>query len=113
MFNVHNNSLNIFIMKTNLLKGSSASIWRSLFLMLFALPLFSVAINAQTTVVDIIVGSPDHETLEAAVIAAELDDLGQHDDVEELAVPLDLQEVSDLLTNHRSTYRATLCRVIV
>jgi len=42
--------------------------------MLFALPLFSLHISAQTTVVDIIVGSPDHETLEAAVIAAELDD---------------------------------------
>lgn len=36
--------------------------------------LFTSMAFAQTTVVDIIVNSPDHTTLEAAVIAAELDD---------------------------------------
>jgi uncharacterized surface protein with fasciclin (FAS1) repeats len=35
---------------------------------------FLQGIRSQTTVVDIIVGSPDHDTLEAAVIAAGLDD---------------------------------------
>jgi hypothetical protein len=35
---------------------------------LFTAILFSIAVNAQT-VVDIIVNSPDHTTLEAAVIA--------------------------------------------
>ncbi len=38
------------------------------------LMLFSVGLFAQGTVVDVIVNSPDHETLETAVIAAELDD---------------------------------------
>jgi len=36
--------------------------------------LFTSLTLSQTTVVDIIVGSPDHTTLEAAVIAAELAD---------------------------------------
>ena len=34
--------------------------------------LFTIVNNAQTTVVDVIVNSPDHNTLEAAVIAADL-----------------------------------------
>ena len=34
---------------------------------------FSIGLKSQT-VVDIIAGSPDHDTLEAAVIAAGLDD---------------------------------------
>ena len=38
------------------------------------LVLFTSMAVAQTTVVEIIVNSPDHTTLEAAVIAAELDD---------------------------------------
>ena len=41
------------------------------FFTLFTSALFSIAVNAQT-VVDIIVASPDHTTLEAAVIAANL-----------------------------------------
>ena len=40
----------------------------------FVLFLFAFSLFAQNTVVDIIVNSPDHTTLEAAVIAAELDD---------------------------------------
>lgn len=45
-----------------------------LVLLVAALLFFSNNAKSQTTVVDIIVGSPDHDTLEAAVIAAGLDD---------------------------------------
>ena len=62
-------------MKTNVLKSKSI---RMATLRMFAMALVaafttSLAV-AQTTVVDIIVNSPDHTTLEAAVIAAELAD---------------------------------------
>ena len=43
-------------------------------MMAMIMALFTSLSFSQTTVVDIIVGSPDHTTLEAAVIAAELAD---------------------------------------
>lgn len=43
-------------------------------MMALMMALFTSITFSQTTVVDIIVGSPDHTTLEAAVIAAELAD---------------------------------------
>ena len=42
--------------------------------MAMLLAMFSIALIAQSTVVDIVVNSEDHVTLEAAVIAAELAD---------------------------------------
>ena len=49
---------------------NKSKLMKKLFTLLTAI-LFSIAVNAQT-VVDIIVNSPDHNTLEAAVIAANL-----------------------------------------
>ena len=43
-------------------------------LMLIAALMISVAAISQNTVVDVIVNSDDHNTLETAVLAAELDD---------------------------------------
>lgn len=68
--------LNIYIMKSNELLSKVES-RRKLFRMtLMAMIAFFYAIPAitQSTVVDIIADSPDHSTLEAAVVAAELAD---------------------------------------
>jgi uncharacterized surface protein with fasciclin (FAS1) repeats len=76
MFIVQLKSLNNMIMETNVLLKklkSRIGIFRMLVLTMVA-ALFSGMAVAQTTVVDIIVNSEDHTTLEAAVIAAELDD---------------------------------------
>ena len=65
-----------FIMKTNVqlltMENPVAKIRISLLAMLMIL--FSSMAFAQNTVVDVIVNSPDHNTLETAVIAAGLDD---------------------------------------
>ena len=62
-------------MKTNVLLHLASRInsIRMTMMVLVAVFATSMAIS-QTTVVDIIVNSPDHTTLEAAVIAAKLDD---------------------------------------
>ena len=53
-------------------KSSIVMITKSLFALM--LVFFTYTAFSQTTVVDIVVGSDDHNTLEAAVIAAELAD---------------------------------------
>src|SRR6056297_3673443 len=54
-------------------KSSAVSRFPLFLLTIFAFISFSMNSSAQT-VVDVIANSPDHETLEDAVIAAELDD---------------------------------------
>ena len=76
MFNIYNKFLNIIIMRTQVqhlaLENPVKVIRISMIAMMMVL--FTSMAYAQTTVVDVVVNSADHTTLEAAVIAAELAD---------------------------------------
>jgi len=76
LFNVRIKPLNNLTMNANLpyaVLEFPAKMVRSSLIAILALMISSAAIS-QTTVVDVIVNSPDHSTLEVAVLAAELDD---------------------------------------
>ena len=76
MFNIHKKLLNIKDMKTKtkqLELMTPVQMMRMTFIALMMVLFVNTAL-AQNTVVDIVVGSDDHTTLEAAVIAAELAD---------------------------------------
>lgn len=76
VFNIHIISLNIKDMKTNEKKTAlmNPAHWMKATFIALMMVLFVTSTMAQNTVVDVVVGSKDHTTLEAAVIAAELAD---------------------------------------